>query len=253
MLLKSPTELNVQRCIEMTEPLLEELALSTDVPIHLCWQQFWHMTRIIEWPWALEWIEPGQKVLDIGADATFALHCLRAGVGEVTMHHTAFDTEHLGRVLVHTVGWTRAHDIFRKLDRKLKLIWGYPDQLDVPDETYDVVTNLSVMEHVEPENWRGWMEFCYRVLKPGGLLVMSCDYLCGGQPEGVQIDITNHPYWEFFCDHRELMDGFMHSMTHVPWHPDFDPKVFEESMQVAHPANRDGMFTVYGFVVRKNS
>ncbi len=254
MRLCNPTSLNVRNCVELTRQLLREFLHEPAVPVEQCWQQFWHMTRIVEWPWAIDWIEDGDKVFDVGSDPTFGLHCLRNGVVDFTMHHTCFDTEHLGRILIHSVGWITAAPIFRKHARKLKMVWGYPDQIDIPDETYDVVTNLSVMEHVEPENWRSWMDFCWRILKPGGLLVMSCDYLVGEHPdEGQKIDITNHPYWEFFSE--KMGWGFQHSMTHVPWHPSYDPSQLVDDpdvLVVSHPANRDGKFTVYGFVVRKD-
>lgn len=257
MILSHPTDRNVRQCIEMTRGLIWDLGISTNVPISECWMQFWHVTRIIEWPWALNWIETGDKVFDVGSDPTFALHLLRDGVGDVTMHHTSVDTENLGQVLVHHHGWVSAALLFKRHDKKLKMVWGYPDQLDIPDATYDVVTNLSVMEHVEPENWKSWMAFCWRILKPGGLLVMSCDYLVTEPKDGPEIDITNHPYWEFFLNPRYFERfGFQHSMRHVPWHPEYEPKQFVDHPNVlilGHPANREGKFTVYGFVVRKST
>jgi SAM-dependent methyltransferase len=247
----TPAEANY--CAALTQVLLDDMNLFLKKGHTLAekWNVFWHRTRVAEWPWALDWINPGTKVFDVGTDPHFALFLIDAGVEDVTMHHTVLDTQNLGKILLQTHGWVDASPAFKKHDRKLKMVWGYPDQLDVPDEIYDVVTNLSVMEHVEPENWRMWMEATWRWLKPGGLLVMSCDYLLEAAEDGPHVDIVNHPYWEFFSENEHK---FLTDERECPWHPQYKPELFvdnPELFRVPHPANSKGIFTVYGFVVQK--
>lgn len=255
MLFRKLTSDGTKTCIDLTRYILSlfDLPLPNGVALEDCWQQFWHPTRTVEWPWALAWYEPGMKVLDIGSDPLFSLLLLREGATDVTLHHTSQDTQNLGKALIHSVGWVSLQDPWADNDRKLKMLWGYPDQFDIPDATYDIIYNLSVMEHVEPENWESWLEATWRMLKPGGLMVMTCDYLVKDASSGPSIDITNHPFEEFFLSHSRCSSWFLSSVEDIPWHPDYirmlehDPSV----LKMQHPANPDGLYTVYGFAVRK--
>jgi SAM-dependent methyltransferase len=242
---------NNKRCEELTTHLLRELGFefSGGARLKKQWPQFWHHTRITEWPWALDWFKPGMKVFDVGSDPLFSLLLLKEGATDITMHHTYCDTQNLGKGLLHSVGWVSLHDVWARHRDKLKMVWGDLDKLDLPSAGYDIVYNLSVMEHVEPDRWESWMEACWRILKPGGLLVMTCDYLVKEPDHGAEIDITNHPYYGWFISKPDY--------EHVAGVMPFSMALFDDTPEAAkplvipHPANPGGYYTVYGFVVRK--
>lgn len=240
-----------QQCVDMTRYLFEVLGIrlsDESQEMEEVWSTFWHPTRIIEWPWALSWCDQDAKIFDIGSDPLFSLLLLVEGNREVTLHHTCEDVPNLGKALLHGVGWVDLEKAWRHYADKLKMVYGYPEQLDLAPEIYDVIFNISVMEHVEEENWFGWMDATWKLLKPGGRLVMTCDYLLKVPESGQVIDIINHPFEQFF---NSLDVEFLTPTAHIPWHEDFVPAILEEAAELTHPANEDGTYTVYGFAVRK--
>jgi SAM-dependent methyltransferase len=50
---------------------------------------------------------------------------------------------------------------------------GTVDELPFADETFDLVTSIDVIEHVEPATARAMVSETYRVLKPGGLAFVA--------------------------------------------------------------------------------
>lgn len=251
MIIQGLTDAKTARNIEMTKYLLEMLGLrlTGNARIEEAWIQFWHVTRIIEWPWALSFFKKGDKVFDVGSDPLFSLLLLREGAEDITLHHTSVDVPNLGKALVYSLGWVTLKDVWKCHDDKLKMVYGYPHQLDLMPEIYDTVFNLSVMEHVEAENWHSWMESTWRLLKPGGTMVMTCDYLLHSE-EGEPHGIINHRLNEFF----DAVDcEFLTPTHHIPWHPDFQPSVLEgnEVLKIT-PDGQHYSYTVYGFAVRKN-
>jgi 2-polyprenyl-3-methyl-5-hydroxy-6-metoxy-1,4-benzoquinol methylase len=47
----------------------------------------------------------------------------------------------------------------------------FPD--DAPDERFDVITMLAVLEHVQPAELTYWIDACLSLLVPGGRIVAS--------------------------------------------------------------------------------
>ena len=57
------------------------------------------------------------------------------------------------------------------LDVRLGDIGGF--LAETPDDSFDVISSIHVVEHVPPEVLRGWISECARVLRPGGVLLVE--------------------------------------------------------------------------------
>ncbi len=47
----------------------------------------------------------------------------------------------------------------------------------IPDDSFDVVFSVSVVEHVPGENLKAFIDDCYRILRPGGIMFLVDMYL----------------------------------------------------------------------------
>lgn len=52
----------------------------------------------------------------------------------------------------------------------------------IPDAAYDVVFSISVVEHIEDQNFQTFYEDCLRILKPGGSMYHAIDMYVSDQP-----------------------------------------------------------------------
>ena len=71
------------------------------------------------------------------------------------------------------VNWSKSYFLENKI-KNLDLIQGDAENLDFPDNEFDFVFSISVLEHVK--NPKKALQEMYRVLKPGGKLLLGIDY-----------------------------------------------------------------------------
>jgi SAM-dependent methyltransferase len=98
--------------------------------------------------------------------------------GEVLIRRHLKDGDHVLDVGAHDrriERWLKSEHrtaAYRSLDVDRSLPHDYYDFADV-DESFDMVTVLDVVEHVAPEVVHRMMEDSFRVLKPGGRIVVT--------------------------------------------------------------------------------
>lgn len=80
--------------------------------------------------------------------------------------------------------------IARKAAPKAKISQGYADKLNFPDNNFDVVTLLDVIEHVPKNTERQVLKEISRVLKPKGVLIITT-------PSDWWISKITDPAWYF--------------------------------------------------------
>lgn len=126
----------------------------------LAWSRQW------EYPWAIRAAElqPGMKVLDAGAGYTsFGLYLAR----DAKCHYSAADPHVPSRdgLVAH------AKRLGVDVDYRLESL----EKTTFPDAAFDRVFCISVVEHLPHEQALAAFAEWRRVLKPGGLLVVTMD------------------------------------------------------------------------------
>ncbi len=157
---------------------------------------FDHWSRSWEYPWAIlaaRLPEPPARILDVGGGGSaFAYYLAGRGydcvVADPSLNEGAgcvYDRE-------RTVAQNARSMIKKVLFRAAGIhsVWGLPeadrvhpirfvadraDKLSFPDGHFDRVFCLSVIEHIPQEAWPGCLNEMERVLRPGGLLVITED------------------------------------------------------------------------------
>lgn len=104
--------------------------------------------------------------LDAGAGVTPLPHAL-AGLG-YTVHACDFD-----RGLMTRMAATSMADVY---GTQVSYSWQDLSEIGFPDATFDLVTCISVLEHIPPPHDRRALRELLRVLKPGGLFVLTLDF-----------------------------------------------------------------------------
>lgn len=134
-----------------------------------------YASRMWEYPFAVlaSDLEPGMKCADIGCGTTpFTLY-----LGEIVgkKNVTGFDPDYYEN---NTQNTHYAFGISQNFIIKSGFnFFPYPmTRLDVPDESFDRVFCISVLEHIEkPEVWQKGIREMVRILKPGGKLIITVD------------------------------------------------------------------------------
>jgi SAM-dependent methyltransferase len=142
------------------------------------------------------------------------------------------------------------------------MVLGLPQDLHIKEGTYDVIYCISTIEHVPPSDFMNWLNASWRLLKPGGSIAVTADYLTN-QPMGYghwehRFCMGNHDLWSWI---QETGGELLHAdPKEIPGSPEFDDKIFLDpdvwnEPYPAVPADVDfhGNFTVYGFVLKKPS
>lgn len=129
--------------------------------------------RCVEFPLIIEKLEPdfNRKLnyLDIGSgDSALPSYILKNSIWDVTCidkySWVIIQKDFAAKVLTS-----------KGLDR-LKIIKGDFMNSDLPAESFDVITNISVIEHFEKENDSLGMKKSAKLLKKGGLYILSTPY-----------------------------------------------------------------------------
>ena len=137
-------------------------------------------TRAFEYPWAFEALQvrPGLRVLEIGgALSGFQFVLDRAGCEVVNLDPGDE---------FHTAGWPVTPATMAVLNAalgtKVNLKTVFLDQAGFADESFDRVVSISVFEHIPERALLGILGEVFRVLKPGGTLVLTIDLFLDVKP-----------------------------------------------------------------------
>lgn len=126
--------------------------------------------RQLEYSFALEAVldrvGPGSKVLDAGAGVT--------PLGYIAARHGA--TTSACDVDANLIAWLQQGQLGRIYQADVSYSRQDLTALAYADNAFDVVTCISVLEHIPAPHDSQAMRELMRVLKPGGLLVVTVDY-----------------------------------------------------------------------------
>jgi SAM-dependent methyltransferase len=137
-------------------------------------------TRAFEYPWAFEAIGPsaGLRVLEIGGSLSgfqFALD--RAGCEVVNVDPG--DPFYTGLWPATPANVALLNGLFKT---NVTLKQCFLADAAFPDASFDRVVSISVFEHIPEEALTGILRETFRILKPGGLLILSIDLFLNVQP-----------------------------------------------------------------------
>lgn len=108
-------------------------------------------------------VRPGDQVLDVGCgtgDLTFAAKAVAGPTGRVSGIDAASEMIEVARSKVAKAN--------AEIDFKVDVV----EQLSFPDNTFDVVLSSLMMHHLPDDLKRAGLAEIYRVLKPGGRLLV---------------------------------------------------------------------------------
>jgi SAM-dependent methyltransferase len=122
-------------------------------------QRFWHDAKYRE---ALRWLSPqaGDRILDLGCGSGVAASMLAQTVG------------------TQVVGIDVSEEAIQYARRQfqgpsLRYEVGMVDELGFEDASVDKIALLEVIEHIYPDQAMKVMRECFRLLRPGGRLVVT--------------------------------------------------------------------------------
>jgi SAM-dependent methyltransferase len=149
-------------------------------------------TRGWEYPWVLEQlvdVPKGAKTLDCGCGVSdFSLELYRRNYRPTGLDFFVGDSP-------ERPGYGLPNSYINNLKGKVEFINGGMNDIPADDNSFDVVTCISVMEHIviehknDPTYHRRCLDEMKRVLKPGGILICTYDTILnaqvvyGGTPE----------------------------------------------------------------------
>jgi len=160
----------------------EKLPVSENIYVYCDNAKFYiHASKQWEYPFAINMIMAHQKEHSL---KEIKLADVGGGGGLLSPYLSSLG---LG-VTVFDINWASCHDGDPEYTEKtrirwaekngLKMEWGSIFNIPAEDETFDIVTCISVVEHV-PEKKYAFMEML-RVLKPGGVLIVTYDLVESG-------------------------------------------------------------------------
>jgi cyclopropane fatty-acyl-phospholipid synthase-like methyltransferase len=142
---------------------------------------------------------PGQAVLDFGCGCGRTLRWLIQRFPEVQWHGVDVDSE--------AIGWCRANI------SAAKLVCGSPlPPLPFADGSLDMIYAISVFTHLSEDFQRVWIAELERVLRPGGVLLLSIysERVWRAQPEAASVEAG-----EFVFRTSEKLKGIVPDWYHT--------------------------------------
>lgn len=130
-------------------------------------------TRRFEYPWAFEALQvrPGLRVLEIGGSLSGFQFVLDHAGCKVTNVDPGSD--------FHASGWPVTPETMSRFNRLLgtdvSLRNVYLEDAKFPDSSFDRIVSISVFEHIPEPVLAGILAEVRRILKPGGLCVLTVD------------------------------------------------------------------------------
>lgn len=137
-------------------------------------------TRAFEYPWVFEQlnIHGGMQLLEIGGGYSGLQFVLDRLGCEVTNVDPG--------IAARGCGWPVDADSMETLNRRfstrVRLKNCFLDQAGIESNRYDRVYSVSVLEHVPRDDIRVILDEVYRILKPGGLFVLTLDLFLNIRP-----------------------------------------------------------------------
>jgi SAM-dependent methyltransferase len=203
-----------------------------------------------EYPWALQHLgeKDSRSILDIGSDPLFALlvyYFLGWGkdARKFVEHRAWTDAGKVGCASLYQAGlFFSLRDIWRKIPQWNTVI-GLPEQLTfVKDESFDTITNISVMEHLSDEMIEDWFAFMARVLKPEGTILLTADWINGYDVghDHSSADLRNFDFRDAI--ERSGLHLVDPNPTQIPWMEGYQ----------APPLASPGEIIVYGIKLQKS-
>lgn len=158
-------------------------------------ERHWHPTRALEYPWALQVAPPVGDILDIGSDLKWLMALSAANKdADIIGHRTWYDLDMLTRSTMHNhiidcAPWLKTHA------SRVGFVYGMPWHIK---GTYDTVYCISTIEHVDPADWRRWLDAIVRCVAPGGKLCLTVDRMIDKPDNAGHTGMWNHPVGEYF-------------------------------------------------------
>lgn len=211
-------------------------------------KSFWHVTRVLEYPWALQFSHPSGLVLDVGSNAQFHVALARRGI-QVIAHYTPEDYDQIGMMNCMGQGWEPLAPIYRKIGQNVPWIVGLPGAIPLLPNSFDTIYCLSVLEHVEPDNVETWLKWMWSLLRPGGQLCLTVDFFVDVDKGHGSVGHWNHDLrFPLFPD-SQLELGVL---SEIPWSEHFDGLRLHNDSDIHMTQWPDfGKLAVFGLILRK--
>lgn len=143
------------------------------LPFYYSGNMFHSGTRSWEYPWVLDVLrkQPKGTILDVGCGSSeFMFQYLDLGHSIIGLDHIRSHAHPQSELTPEFVAKWEGH---------INFVDGDGSSIPVKDSSVDYITCLSVLEHIVspegPEQHRKVLSEFRRVLRPGGLLIMTCD------------------------------------------------------------------------------
>jgi SAM-dependent methyltransferase/uncharacterized protein YbaR (Trm112 family) len=184
---------------------------------------------------------PGQSVLDIGSNTCWASnHFAERGLNAIAMDIATVELQGL-----YTADWfiDDGHVFFER-------VLGSMDAIPLASSSVDYVYCCQVLHHNDPAGLRRTFEEIFRVLRPGGLLLVVNETLktlrdpSGIHDEGVeQFEGYEHAHWAARYRWEATRAGFLTDVTEPHYRPffgDAEPATIEGAGPLRALAARAG-------------